>query len=92
MNVTKEARALILMALGSPETDDAPLAISCVLSAMHAEAEMLEMGENLGPDHHVLEISHATRLKALEGFLSDYVTVSWRDAVELRADRSEAVA
>lgn len=47
MSISKESRALILLALGSPETDDAPLAIACVLSAVHAEAEMLNMGENL---------------------------------------------
>ncbi|MEI9940356.1 MAG: hypothetical protein WDO69_24330 [Pseudomonadota bacterium] len=84
MSICKGARALILLALGSPETDDAPLAIRCVLSSLHAEAEMLQMGENINNDV-VLEIAHVSRLKAFEGFLDDYVNVTWRETAEERA-------
>lgn len=83
MTVSKEARALILLGLGSPETEDAPLAIGCAISALHAEAEMLGQGENF--DKVVLLLAHVARLKALEDFLDDYVTISWRQTAEEHA-------
>jgi len=85
-----KARDLILQALGSPATDDAPLALGCVLDSLHAEAEMLQMGENLGQHAELLNIAHATRLKALEEFISDYLTVSWREtAAEAKPKAAE---
>jgi hypothetical protein len=69
----------MLQALGSLETDDLQTAIGIVLGAMHAEAEMLQMGENLGPRSELLEYAHANRLKALEEFFDEHVIVSWRE-------------
>ena len=79
MSRSQGARALILQALGSPELDSAPDALNCVLAAMQAEAEMLVQGENLGPDHELLEYAHLTRLRTLKDCVDQYVTVTWRE-------------
>lgn len=90
MSRSKGARALILQALGSPEIDSAPDALGCVLAAMQAEAEMLVQGENLGPDHEVLEYAHLTRLRTLKDFVDQYVTVTWRETkVEAKLEAAE---
>jgi hypothetical protein len=81
MSNRKGAREVILQALGTIETE-AQAGLSCVLSVMHAEAEMLAMGENLGPDSEVLELAHAARLKALENLIDDYMIASWRETAE----------
>ena len=86
----KGARAITLQALGSLETDDLQTALSIVLSGLHAEAEMLQMGENLGQRAEMLEYAHTNRLKALEEFFDEYVTVSWRDTrVEAKPEAAE---
>ena len=74
----KEAREIILQALGTLETE-AQAGLSCAMSSMHAEAEMLAMGENLGPHCEVLELAHAARMEALEDLVDDYLIVSWRE-------------
>lgn len=89
MSRNKEAREIILQALGTIETE-AQAGLSCVLSIMYAEAEMLAMGENLGPNCEVLEIAHAARMKALENLVDDYLIVSWREtAAQAKPEAAE---
>lgn len=79
-----ETRKMLLLALGSPETDDAQLALGCVLSALRAEAEMLEQGENLGEGAPMLALAHVSRMKALEEFFDAFVRASWSEASDGR--------
>jgi hypothetical protein len=83
--INQKDRRLILLGLGSPETDNAHDALGCAISALDAEAEMLAQGENLGPNTTALEYAHNARLEALNHLVDDYMTVSWPETAEERA-------
>jgi hypothetical protein len=90
MSRSNGARAIMLQALGSMETDDLQTALGIVLGTLHAEAKMLQMGENLGSRSEMLEYAHANRLKALEEFFDEHVIVSWRETtVQAKPEAAE---
>ncbi|MEI9950622.1 MAG: hypothetical protein WDO74_17000 [Pseudomonadota bacterium] len=86
-------RELVLLALGSPREEDAKSALEIVLEAIRSEAEALaDLDTSSDSPTSARSLALACRLEALKEFVTEFMTVTWREKQGLRSVQTGGVA